>query len=295
MLKVTVIVPCYNYGHFIGEALDSIVAQTYENWECIIVDDGSTDNSMVVIADYVGRDNRFKYIYQENKGLSAARNTGIKHATGELLQFLDADDLLETRKLESHVKFLVEHPAVGIVFGEARYFSAEDPGELFASINGKNQPVTKKISGTGSDILKFLLVDNIMVVSSPVVRKTVVESVGLFDETLKALEDWEYWLRCALSGIYFEFYDSIGTFTLIRFHPNSMSSCRTVMLTSNLLVRIRIQPHLKQNYLELTNRNGMINAENAIAMNAIANGQRLAGASILIKNAFRTLMFRLSK
>src|SRR3989442_11796350 len=111
---VSVIVPSYNYGRFVGQALESLRAQTYPRWECIVVDDGSTDNTDAIVTAFAENDSRIKYIRQENQGLAAARNAGIVHSAGEYLQFLDADDLLESEKLERHVEFLEQHAEIDI-------------------------------------------------------------------------------------------------------------------------------------------------------------------------------------
>jgi glycosyltransferase involved in cell wall biosynthesis len=102
---VSIIIPAYNYSHFLFETLGDIQKQTYQNWECIIVDDGSSDNTKEVVAQIVKKDQRFIYIYQNNKGPNAARNNGINHSKGEFIQFLDADDKMEHHKLEVQVKF----------------------------------------------------------------------------------------------------------------------------------------------------------------------------------------------
>ncbi|RYX81126.1 glycosyltransferase family 2 protein, partial [bacterium] len=91
---VTIITPCYNYGKFLAEALDSLLLQTYSNWECIIVNDGSIDNTDEVALQYTAKDQRFKYINQKNGGLPNARNSALKIAQGKYIQLLDADDLL---------------------------------------------------------------------------------------------------------------------------------------------------------------------------------------------------------
>jgi glycosyltransferase involved in cell wall biosynthesis len=126
---VTVIIPAYNYGCFISETLDSLLAQSYQNWECTIVDDGSTDNTREVIAHYLSRDRRFSSIRQANRGASGARNTGLRSAQGKYIKFLDADDLLERRKIEHHVKYLDDHPQVDIVYGSFRYLRTTNPSE----------------------------------------------------------------------------------------------------------------------------------------------------------------------
>lgn len=98
--KVSVIVPCYNQAQYLDEALQSVFNQTYSNWECIIVNDGSLDNTVEVAKNWVNKDNRFRYFYKENGGLSSARNYGLNNATGNWIQFLDSDDILDNRKLE---------------------------------------------------------------------------------------------------------------------------------------------------------------------------------------------------
>lgn len=96
---VSVIVPCYNQAQYLSEALQSILDQTYTNWECIIVNDGSPDATHEIAQQWVAQDFRFKYIYQENKGVSSARNLGLEYALGEFIQFLDSDDILEKDKI----------------------------------------------------------------------------------------------------------------------------------------------------------------------------------------------------
>jgi glycosyltransferase involved in cell wall biosynthesis len=244
MGKVSVIVPCYNYANFISQTLNSVRQQTYQDWECIVVDDGSTDNSKDIIFSYTSRDPRFVYVYQENRGLSAARNTGIKEAKGDFLQFLDADDLIESRKLELQVLYLKEHPDVEIVYGDVRYFSTEQPGELLLSLDGKNRPWMPKVSGKGEKVLNYLIRENIMVVSSPLVSRKVIEECGFFDETLKACEDWDYWLRCALAGLFFKYEGMEGSYSLVRMHRASMSKNISRMIAESILIREKLDKRL---------------------------------------------------
>ncbi|MCC4214661.1 glycosyltransferase [Leeuwenhoekiella sp. Mr9] len=101
---MSVIVPCFNQGLFLNECLHSISMQSYTNWECIVVNDGSRDETEEVAKKWLEKDKRFKYVYQENKGLSSARNMGLAIAKGEFIQFLDADDFLDIKKFEVSVK-----------------------------------------------------------------------------------------------------------------------------------------------------------------------------------------------
>src|SRR5665647_803926 len=97
-VKVSVIIPCYNQGHFLNESVGSVLAQTYTNWECIIVNDGSTDNTESIALARSQKDSRIKYIKKENEGLSSARNRGLDEASGDFIQFLDADDMIAPGK-----------------------------------------------------------------------------------------------------------------------------------------------------------------------------------------------------
>lgn len=103
-MKVSVIVTCYNQEAFLNESLGSVARQTYRDWECIIIDDGSTDTSAQIAKSWQEKDARFRYFYQENKKVSGARNAGLSKVEGDLIQFLDGDDILLPTKLEESVK-----------------------------------------------------------------------------------------------------------------------------------------------------------------------------------------------
>lgn len=242
---ISIIVPCYNYGHFIADTLNSVLEQTYPDWECIIVDDGSVDNSREVVSAFISHDNRFTYIFQENKGLPAARNTGLRAAQGEFLQFLDADDLIEKRKLELQFGFLSDNPDIDIVYGSARYFTTEQPELRLYSMTGADHPWMPKLSGKGKPMIAALIKSNIMVVSAALVRRNVMTKCGVFDETLRFCEDHEYWLRCALSGMSFHYADSSEAWTLVRSHPASMSknSLGMMQATLSILDAVKIKLH----------------------------------------------------
>lgn len=283
---VSVIIPAYNYAHFLPETLKSVRQQSFLHWECIIVDDGSTDNTREVVAGYLATDTRFKYIYQKNKGLSAARNTGIKEACGRYLQFLDADDLLESDKLTVQVAFMEEHSDIDLVYSEARFFSTEHPNERLYSIWGGNKPWMAKVSGYGKKVLKALLARNIMVVSSPLVRKTVIGSCGLFDESLRNHEDWDLWLRCALQGKIFHFLDAENTHTLIRYHRSSMSQSRRKMFETNLAIRNKLAMQLKEKELIQVNRKYSNKIAFELALQDIEKDKRLAAFFHLLRICF---------
>lgn len=281
--EISIVVPCYNYGHLLAETLDSVRTQTFENWECIIVDDGSTDNTEEIVSMFAGKDKRFKYLFQQNNGPSIARNTGIRAATGQFVQFLDADDLIEQGKLEAQLRCFRENPYADIVYGDVRFFSTGKPQERRYSMLDDNKPWMPMASGSGKEVLKCLLVANIMVISSPLMRKSVFDTCGVLDETLIWFEDWEFWLRCALQGKYFYYLQSNESMVLVRYHDGSLSRSQIKMFEANIGIRKKMFSLLKDSDLYEINMN-----------NYRLNGLALAFENIRIKNRI-TGLFQIMK
>ena len=171
---VSAILPIFNGGEFLVEALESIRKQNYDPLEIIIVDDGSTDNSAQVISTS-GVD--IRYTYQSNQGPAAARNTGLKISQGELVAFLDADDLWFPGKLHNQVDVLVDHPDIQVVLGRTRLFGDLDRLKNIDVFSKTNYSVIQPTLG------------------SCVFRTAVFEKVGLFDEALRYGEDQDWFLR----------------------------------------------------------------------------------------------------
>lgn len=221
--RVTVIVPAYNYAHFLPCALDSVLRQTFTDWECIVVDDGSTDSTPDVVGRFVDRDQRFRCLRQENRGPAAARNVGIASSHGEMIQFLDADDRLSPRKLEKHVRFLDEHPETDIVYGEVTFFRSDDPEKVFLSLNGKlSRSIMAHVHGN-AEALQKLEHYNIMPMLAAVMRRRVFERAGMFDEAAEGCEDYGLWIRCAVAGCRFDYLETEGGVASVRSHGSSTS------------------------------------------------------------------------
>jgi glycosyltransferase involved in cell wall biosynthesis len=180
-------VPAYNQAHYLGESIQSVLDQTYQDFEIVVVDDGSTDNTHQVAEGF--DDPRIRYIYQENGGLSAARNTGIRHTTGCFLTFLDADDLLLPGNLASLATALETEPETGFVAGQTVLF--DDRDRRLRTDAHPSKPL---------DDSSQLLLGNRFAVGSMMVRRSWLEKVEPFDETLRACEDWDLWLRLAKAG-----------------------------------------------------------------------------------------------
>lgn len=284
---VSVIIPAHNYGCFISAALDSLAAQTFANWECIVVDDGSTDNTPEVVKAYAAKDNRVRYLRQENSRQAAARNNGLRNSGGRYFQFLDADDLIEPRKLERQVEYLERHPDVDIVYGDTRFFPSENPSELLYSMWGENAPWQPGISGCGAEVLLPLLQLNTIPINAALTRRSIIDRVGLFDETLPPVEDWDYWLRCAEAGASFHFSDTEGTRALVRSHLSSSSKSRLRLVSATLLMRKRLAARLtdiearRNNAKLLAEAEGTLGAEQVLHHNRARGVYHLGRAAIL--------------
>lgn len=221
--RVSVIVPAHNYARYLPDALESVLAQSFGDWECLVIDDGSTDDTAIIAGRYADRDPRFHVIRHENRGLAAARNSGLRAARGELIQFLDADDRLLPAKLQHHVAFLDVHPATDIVYSEVAFFRDDDPSRLMPSLGGKlSRSIMARVEGN-AEALRKLEHYNIMPVLAALVRRGAIERAGMFDEGVRAYEDWAFWIRCAVTGSAFSFAESAEPLAAVRAHGASMS------------------------------------------------------------------------
>ena len=221
--KVSIIVPCYNQVQYLPEALQSVLEQTYGNWECIIVNDGSPDYTAEVAEKWAKKDFRFIYLYKENGGLSSARNAGIAIAKGEYIQFLDCDDLIEVKKLEAQINHLEKNPDLNISVSGYRYFDCDRKN---IRILGRNNFIHEVVFNRyDKDVKEVFNIQNPMVISAPLFRKKDIDMIGYFNEKLSGLEDWDFNFRCALHNFSFEHIGySENTKTLIRLHNKSMMS-----------------------------------------------------------------------
>jgi len=233
---VSIIIPTYNYGKYLTETLQSVKNQSFRDWECIVIDDGSTDNTKEIVDIFISEDSRYKYIYQANKGVSSARNIGIKAASGDFIQFLDGDDLLQIDKIKSQIDAFEKYPLVDIVYNEVRFFDDENIEHLKTSLTGKKQDDwMPKVSANGKEVVALFSKINFIVTNAPLLKKSVFEKVGYFNETMKALEDWDFWMRCALANCYFHFNETENAFALVRVHQGSISTITKLMNNGNFI------------------------------------------------------------
>ena len=290
---VSVVVPAHNYGHLLGETLATLRAQTSPHWEAVVVDDGSTDDTEAVATRAAADDPRVRYVRQANAGASVARNTGLAHTGGAFVQFLDADDLLEPRKFEAQVAYLDAHPDVGVVYGDVRFFTDGAPGVLRRAM-ASDDPWMPCVSGT-DDVLRALTHANALVVNAPLVRRAVLDAVGPFDPGIRGVEDWDLWLRCALAGVRFAYDDAPGTRALVRAHPSSVSTDRTLMFENGLRLRAKLAAAAAPADILRLNRRLAAAETGQLGLWRAARGDA-AGAAARFRRAARTtdrLTFRL--
>lgn len=181
--KVTIVIPNYNQEQFISQAIQSALSQTMPADEIIVIDDGSTDGSSDVIK---GFGDRIRYIWQENKGLAGARNTGIRAAQGELIALLDADDEWLPTYLEKMVGLANHNPEASVYYCRAQAIDVE--GRPLPQIFG-GPPLLPEV------LYNTLLRANFIIPSTILMRRSIVIQAGLFDQGLRSCEDWDLWLR----------------------------------------------------------------------------------------------------
>lgn len=244
--EVSVIIASYNYGFTITETVASLQQQSLTNWEAIIVDDGSVDNTADIVGKLAATDSRIIFLRQANAGVSAARNEAMKIARGEFIQFLDADDLLSPQKLEIHINYLTQHPAEFIVFSNIRFFRHITPEKLQYSMDGNGVAELDSASLTAPEAVERMFAHNIVAICAPLFRREVMNKVGLYDELLTSLEDWEYWFRAAINGYGFSYLDDDRAWALIRVHKTSLSWNWDNMTANRSRLRDNMQRYINE-------------------------------------------------
>lgn len=242
---VSIIIPMYNYGFVLRETLENLQQQSFLDWEAILVDDGSVDQTASIAKEFEQKDKRFRYVYQVNSGVSVARNHGIKLAKGKYLQFLDADDLLSKDKLAIQVAYMENHPESDLTYTSHVYFENDDPTKTYPDYERNNYDWLQRIDLQGYPLISMLIHANIAVVSSPLVTRTLVDKVGGFPEHSQHTEDWEFWFLCTLQQARFTFIDNPQAMTSIRIHEKSVSQSIGIMQIGELRFRDRIVHHLQ--------------------------------------------------
>lgn len=204
--KLSIIVTCYNLAQYLDEAIQSVLDQTYSDWECIIVNDGSPDNTEEVANKWLAKDSRFIYLYKEHGGVSSARNLGIEKAKGTYIIPLDADNKLRPEFIKETIAVLDSNKELDVVHGDAQLF-------------GNKNSVWK---GRPFDIAEMVL--NNYIDTCTGFRKSTWEVIGGYDVNMPVygFEDWDLWLRMAVRGYQFQYVETV--FFEYRVRDNSLLS-----------------------------------------------------------------------
>lgn len=216
---VSIIVPCYKQAQYLPEALDSVLSQSYQNWECIIVDDGSPDDTAKVAQKYCEKDNRFKYVFQENSGLSSARNSGIKNAIGEFILPLDSDDKMASSYVEKCVEIFNSDSSVKVVTCYGQYFGMKD-----------------SVFGTDEYKYENFIWRRFLFFCTTMFRKSDFDKTPGFNPNMKyGMEDFDFWLSI------------IGSNDKVVQIPEPLFFYRIKDISMN----VSMQEHLKESYRQV--------------------------------------------
>lgn len=225
--KVSIIIPCYNHAQFLGEALQSVVDQSYNNWECLIVNDGSTDNTEIVSREWVKKDRRINYFYKNNSGVSNTRNFGIRKSKGEFILPLDADDRISKNYLEICLT-AIENSNFKIVYGKVVFFGEQNKGISF-----------------GEPSLQNLLIKN-RIHCSGLFRKEDWKANNGYDEKMEhGFEDWEFWINILRRGGNAKLMNQCTLFYRIK------EISRSTKINSDSEYRREMVNHIFQKHLDL--------------------------------------------
>lgn len=223
--RVSIIIPCYKTAGLVAETLRSVYAQTYQDYEVVIVNDGSPDTAELERAIAPWRD-RLTYVQTENCGLAGARNNGIRAARGELIALLDSDDIWEPNYLAVQVRKLDENPTADIVYPNAMIF-------------GNGPGLSEFPRSHGEVTFNSLVEENCVVMVSVLARRSALERAGLFDDKLRSCEDFDMWLRCVKHGSRIIYHRDV----LVRYRrrPGSLSADEVWMCSNAIRVLYKMR------------------------------------------------------
>jgi len=204
---VSIVMPTYNRAHMLWGAIESCLAQTWDNIELIIVDDGSKDNTAEIVKEFVNKDSRVRYIHQENGKIPKALNTGFRNAKGEYFTWTSDDNLMEPDMVEILVRYLINHKQVGLVYTDTMLM---DKQGNTTSLSKREDPE--------------LLYDHNVVGACFMYTHKIAEAVGEYDQDLYLAEDYDYWMRIGkVAPVHY--LRNVAPYRF-RIHPDSLTSTR---------------------------------------------------------------------
>jgi glycosyltransferase involved in cell wall biosynthesis len=241
---VSIIIPSFNRAHLISETLESIIAQTYTNWECIIVDDGSTDNTEAVIANYTNKDCRFQYHHRpvnRQKGANACRNFGFELSKGGFVKWFDSDDVMLTTLIEKQILSFMGNTQMSVC--KLMYFDFE-----------KGKSIKENIIFSKHLIEDYLIGNITFYISGPLWKKTfLIRQLELFDEKITNLDDWDFNLRMLYESPKIVYVDEV--LIKYRVHQNSLSQ----EINKLNLDEIKSEFRAREKQLKLIQKNKIVN------------------------------------
>jgi glycosyltransferase involved in cell wall biosynthesis len=236
MPKVSVIIPTYNRGQYITQALESVLNQTFRDYDIIVIDDGSTDNTGEILKKYEGK---IRSIRQENQGISNTRNRGIRETNGEYLAFLDSDDYWTPEKLKEQVNILDAYSKVGIVYSR------------MPIINKMGEKIGMKPAGvSGKNFKELLEVWGDLPTSTVMTRRECFEKAGLFDPSLDPMEDIDMWIRISRFYDLYEIENKILAY--YRRHEEQVTTSKAKVYTGLLKINTKIYENYPEAPRDLT-------------------------------------------
>lgn len=222
--EVSIIVPSFQQGKYLNDTLKSVQQQTFTNWECLIINDGSTDETETIALKFCKEDTRFKYFSQDNSGVSIARNLGLQKAVGNFIQFLDGDDLLQPNKLMAQVNFLQTNNQVDIIYGSSRYFFDGREKELYP-IHYLGWAPAIEMCYIDTQQIAVMVSSNVAAICATLYRRKIFDVVKQFQSIV--YEDWLFHIECALNNFTFHFERQDDAFCLIRMTEQSQMARHT--------------------------------------------------------------------
>ena len=226
---VSVIMAAKNVDKYISEAIDSVINQTYKNWELIVVDDGSNDNTPSILENYARNNNKIKVLHNETStGQAIARNTAVQNSNGYFLAILDADDVAMPDRLEHQVNFLVNNPKILAIGGHAEIIDA----------NGKSLGIKRKAMNI--DAIRFsLLLQNQFIHSTMMIRREIFDGFGGYNNDFLYAEDYDLWSRIIEKNIIVNIDKVLSKFRIQPGSVTMMTNTQKVQLRNNMVVVFR--------------------------------------------------------
>ncbi len=265
MPRVSIIIPTFNCARFIARTIDSVLNQTYRDYEIIVVDDGSSDDTANIVDDY----GEVKYFYQSNCGVSAARNRALKESTGELIAYLDADDMWYPHKLDLQVAFLDAHEKCGVLHSDVSVINEGDEIIHVRFNSETGRPVPQGYCN--EDLLRRCHVQTPTVIE----RRECIAKAGGFDERLPVAQDYMHWIMIALEGWAFGYIDE--PLAKYRWRTGSLMSSKRNVLEDHARIFGMLLPGLSARYTYANAVSAIIHDRFLLAERELAYLDRLAG------------------